>query len=633
MIMQKAAGRYENGIIMAVTMMVNIVLMGICFDFYYDLNDDVLMKDIMAGVYTGTPDGHNMQTLYILGAAIAFLYRVCDSLPWYGIFLFLCQMGSVYLVGVRLLRFCQSRRTKAVCISLLSVFLWGILLPHLTAVQYTVTCTMLAGAAVFLFMTTESGLSIRQFIIRNIPAVLLVILAYQLRTEMLLLVFPFIGLAGLFRWMEEEHFFRKENYRKYGAVIGLILCGMLISRLIDFAAYGSEDWKRFLVFFEKRTEVYDFHPDILTSGEHREYLYSIGLNDAQQKLLENYNFGLDERIDEIVLGKIAAYASTEQATGIPADRRLADLFHKLGEKGRFYLYRTLHGEDAPYNRLILIGYLCVLFAEICSMRRRRVSGPEKQEPERRRRLWKSFGKILAELMLLAVVRTGLWMFILMRDRDPVRITHSLYLAEWMVLLGMILLRSGAAYHAGRIKWALPVLLAVLGLSYLPRSILAVMADGLAREEANRGALAIAEYCREHPDSFYFEDVYSTVGFSQKLFQNTDNSPANYDIMGGWMCKSPLYREKLRHFGIETMEDGLLSGNSVFFITQITEETEAGEAADKGTMTDTLGKGADTDWLTDYYAGKGIRIRLEQIDLIGGKYAVFRLESEKDAAFS
>ena len=37
---------------------------GFFFDLYYDLNDDVLIKDIVSGAYTGTPDAHSIQMLY-----------------------------------------------------------------------------------------------------------------------------------------------------------------------------------------------------------------------------------------------------------------------------------------------------------------------------------------------------------------------------------------------------------------------------------------------------------------------------------------------------------------------------------------------------------------------------------------
>ena len=72
----------------AVVCMIGLwIVLAVCFDFYYDLNDDSAMKDILSGTYTGVPDGHNIQMLYPLGWGIAFLYRICPVIPWYGIFL------------------------------------------------------------------------------------------------------------------------------------------------------------------------------------------------------------------------------------------------------------------------------------------------------------------------------------------------------------------------------------------------------------------------------------------------------------------------------------------------------------------------------------------------------------------
>lgn len=565
----------KNCIIVMLTIIVNVVLMSLFFDFYYDLNDDVMMKDIMAGVYTGTPDGHNMQTLYILGAFISLCYRLCRGIPWYGLFLFVCQMGSLYLIGVRLLHLCKKVWTKAGSMIVLSAFLWGIMLSHLVAIQYTITVAVMAAAAIFLFLMTEKGLSWKQFVLKNIPSIVLVVVAYQLRTEMLLLVFPLICLAGLLRWLEEEHFFQKENYFKYGITVGCILAGMLVSSLLDQMAYGSEEWQKFQTFFDKRTQVYDYHYEVLTSGEHAEYLSSLGLEEAQQELLSNYNFGLDERIDEQLLGEIATYAK-ENTDGTKWS------IGCVAEKGKYYLYRTLHSQDAPYNYMVLAAYLCVAVLGIYQIIR------EKK--------WKT----VWELVLLGGFRTVLWMYILMMGRDPVRITHSLYLAEFAVLVGMIC-------NLGKQKMS-SVLLGLLFVCYLPHSIMTTVSDMKTREEANVDCLAIAEYCKAHPDNFYFEDVYSTVGFSQKIFREVDNQLSNYDIMGGWMCKSPLYYEKLAQFDMTTMEDALLYDDNVYFIM---------ESADN-----------NTNWMQAYYADKGIEVAIEQTDKINDAYVVYRVVEQK-----
>lgn len=569
-------GKDGNYIIVAVTILVNIAALSIFFDFYYDLNDDFFMRDIMSGAYTGAPDGHNIQTLYVLGAFISLFYRLCRPLPWYGLFLLLCQMGSLYAVGVRLLRFCHSLFAKAGCMVLLTLFIWGMILPHMTALHYTFISAILAASALILFLTTPKGLSMKQFLIWNIPSVLLVILAYQLRTEMLLLLFPFIGLAGLFRWVEEEKFFQKENYARYGVVLGCILCGMLISRLIDFAAYGSGEWKQFLTFFNKRTEVYDYHLEILTNGEHGEYLCSIGLNDAQQELLSNYNFGLDESIDAELMSEIAAYASAD-----------SDYFDDIPGIVRTYIYRTLH-EDVPYNRLVIALYFCVVLAGMYAAFAKRDGG----------RRW----SFLWELALIGIVRTALWMFILIRGRYPERITHSLYVAEAALLSGMLCIRL-VKENRRKITMVILALLGILCLYHVPHSVQRAMTEDARKGISYVDSVEIARYCKAHPDNFYFMDVYSTVSHSQKIFQDVDNSLANHDIMGGWLCKSPLYDEKLGKFSIKTMEEGLLRQDSVYFVAS---------------------RDSDIGWLAAYYAGKGISVSVEEADRIGEAYMVYRI---------
>lgn len=603
--------KYGNYVAIILTVLVNVIIMALCFDYYYDLNDDVMMKDVMAGVYAGTPDGHNMQTLYPLGAFISLLYKLFRSLPWYGMFLWLCQIGSLFLIGYRLLGLIKKWQAKLACMLLLTLFIWGVLLPHMIALQYTVTCTILVLAAIFLFMTTKSGLSAKQFIIYNIPSILLAILAYQLRSEMLLLVFPFIGLAGLYKWVEEEKFFEKENYIKYGIVIACIIVGMFVSRMIDFAAYSSEDWKAAVDFFNSRTEIYDFHYDILTSGEHAEYLASIGLSDAQQELLANYNFGLDDDINEELMAEIAKYAASDTMGASSLTKRIFDRISQ-------YIYRTLHGGDFPYNFLIIIGYACVFVSGMWSALK---SGRNKKN-------W----NFLWELVLLGIVRTVLWMYILINGREPERITHSLYLAESMVLMGMFCMRHfpgtvqdvhdiendkvgfekfGAKLNIiPSILWLLIVLICFSNLS---KNITVTQADAKKREEANFGADAISQYCRSHPENFYFEDVYSTVSFSQKIFKNVDNSLTNYDIIGGWMCKTPLYGKKLRQFGLGNTQDALLKEEGVYFIIEIPDMES-----------DTY---SGPEWMVEYYQDKGFSAALKQIDVIDNRFAVFQVVEE------
>ena len=90
--------KYENWIIALAALAALVLFTGFKFDYFYDLNDDVLMKDILAGVYTGTPEGHNIQMLWLISAFISLFYRLAGGLPWYGIFLCVCHYGCFFLI-------------------------------------------------------------------------------------------------------------------------------------------------------------------------------------------------------------------------------------------------------------------------------------------------------------------------------------------------------------------------------------------------------------------------------------------------------------------------------------------------------------------------------------------------------
>ena len=63
----------------------------------------------------------------------------------------------------------------------------------------------------------------------------------------------------------------------------------------------------------------------------------------------------------------------------------------------------------------------------------------------------------------------------------------------------------------------------------------------------------------------FEDVYSTVSFSRRIFDSAGRGYANYDILGGWMCGSPLYYDKLRRYGITSVQEALIERGNVYLI--------------------------------------------------------------------
>lgn len=614
--------RYQNRILTFLAMGISALLMAYFFDFYFDLNDDTLMRDIMSGIYSGTPDGHNMQMLYPLGAVIALCYRMNGSFPWYGAFLLLCQFGCFFAVGVRLCTLIDvtgmRRRAWAVHIgkqdiskndgakesvdiwrpfawkllslSGLAFFQWGIWLTHMVNIQYTITSGMLAGTAVFLFLTDS-----------RIPSLLLFLLAFQLRSEMALLVLPFLGLAGVFRWWEDRPVFTGKNLQKYGGLLLLLLAGMGLSLGADALAYGGE-WQEFRRFFDDRTTIYDFYQEVVTDEVYAADLDEMGVWYGARLLLENYNYGLDEKIDGQMLSDVAAYAKEH----VGGARDWGRIFR---EKFLLYRYRSFHGGDAPYNILVGLAYAANAIAAVMLFCKR--AG---------RRHGELCGAVV-QLLLVFLVRTALWMFLLLRGRDPERITHPLYLVEFCLLAGMFLrlvcsavsAQTTDSEHVGsgvlaarKLICGAAAALCLLSAVSMIKAIPTVQADQVRRQEINADWEAIDAYCRARPDTFYFEDVYSTVAFSGKLLERRDNTVSNYDIVGGWICKSPLYREKLAAFEIENAVDALAQGRADFIMSD--EEISL----------------RGLTWLEIPFAGKGMRVSVEEYGRIGEKYGVYQI---------
>ena len=81
-----------------------IVVLGIMavipgiFDYYFALNDDVLINDIVSGRYSGIPDVHNVSMAIPLNVLLACLNHMLPSVPWFGLLLLFSQFGSLYLI-------------------------------------------------------------------------------------------------------------------------------------------------------------------------------------------------------------------------------------------------------------------------------------------------------------------------------------------------------------------------------------------------------------------------------------------------------------------------------------------------------------------------------------------------------
>ena len=163
---------------------------------YYSMNDDGMMKSIMSGAYTGTPDGHAVYMKYPLTGMISMLYRITDRVSWFDGVLIGCFWLSLSSVISRVVQLCKKDLkgiramtliAGAACLSM------GLFLPHLLTLHYTLVAAMVGSSGLFLVMTGACWVS-----------VFLLILCYCIRSQVFFLMLPFLGVAVLWRLLAKK---------------------------------------------------------------------------------------------------------------------------------------------------------------------------------------------------------------------------------------------------------------------------------------------------------------------------------------------------------------------------------------------------------------------------------------------
>ena len=642
--------KHENCILSLAMALILAGILAARFDFYYDLNDDVLIKDILSGVYSGTPDGHTMQLLYPLGALLALLYRGL-SIPVFGAFLLFCQFGSIWAVGYRSTVLVDEERAardgapfapgmcsaasatrlaepavcsawnttaerlgvKGVLLLVEALFWFAAMGSHLVYLQYTVTAGMLAGAAIFWVVTAKGK--------ERFWALLLYWLSFCLRPEMALLCLPLAGAGGLCIWGREKQIFSKESLRHYLGLFAALVIGMGVFYGLDVLAYSDPNWKDFRQFFDERTILYDYHLDFIEQyDENREAYEETGVSRTLQEMLKNYNFGAADEIDTQMFSSLAVQAKKTDAKESVLSQVKKAIWRLVHEN-------WLSKSDLPWNFV----WLAVVFAWCsCCLQK-----------EKRRYFWQP--------VFVVCVGGMLWSYLLMQGRMVDRVTHPLYLAQILLAAGLwgtagnrqLKMRTaekcdavghtdaatGAAIvcsdaenadvshnvntrSAGRIHTVMTA--AVCGVILL-LCILRVpgMWQGVAREQTHRETVNqtnedVFAYCKKHASTLFLEDVYSTVAYSEKIMLDRDK-PFNYDLLGGWLVKSPLTKQKLSAFGYASMGEAARSSEKVCLL------------ADEGT---------DMSWLTEYLEERGEPGMLLRIGSAGEGVEVYQFLSEE-----
>lgn len=500
-----------------------------CIPFVYGIVDDRSMMEIVSGQYLGHPDAHMIFTGYWYSLAVAGLYCLTPKVDWYAICYLLLQCGCMGLMIYRLLGKCRNTAGKAKASAL--IFLWAVVLgiQTFTQITFTTTAAVLAVTVIFWYMTAE-------MFGKKELAILFVLcfLTVELRFSVFCMIVPVCGVLWLFRVWEDR------GKDRGHLLVPLLAAGALILYVMGlFVGYGGKDWRDYNEYNNIRSLIYDYDDYMFPRYEDETELYQrLGIESkSRAKNLYYYNYTADDRIEPVFFGQYLSERRLQM-------RERVNPFQRLKESIKNYVKGTLEGKYQYRHLLALLGYgILALYYGL-------------------RREWKR----CLRTCCVPGVQLVLWLYLIYRGRMPERVLISMNLMLIVPLLILWLEAFSDRKFLGRLQKAgMGILFAALGISAVWH-IATIRQENMETARWNRNVEGLKEYCMEHPENFYFNDVTSLAMTTYNVYLwQKQPYVMNYMSLGDWMSFSPLWKEKLAQEGIDNVKEALYGQENVYLV--------------------------------------------------------------------
>ncbi len=525
------------------------------FPFLYDINDDVAMRNVAAGVITGVPDAHLIHIKFVLGKLISGLYKMVPGFDWYGI----VMVGNIcFSLLILLYRGLEAQKPwlwkmAYIIITLMTFTCLG--LRHLVLFQWTVTAGLIGGSGVFLFFTCRGKERIQTLWEESI-SVLCILLCLCIRDDVFWLVLP---VAGVIFWWRYGSF-RKGRipfYLEHKYVPGALLCGLLLILGTEAFAYRSPQWKEFLSYNRDREAIMDYYgiPDY---EEDMDFYHSIGMSEEEAVNLHRYSLYL---VDGIYSGKMHALAQNAK-----------ELYQKANPPGK----RLGMGAEKIYESLWEPSVLPLAAFAVSLMIGNWMLYARKREE---RKL--SLVAALSGLFLLY------WMYLGYRGRIVDRVVYTLLFLQAFAYLGILMdsllekpeenrkciFEKGNILKFFKERWENPCMAFMVVLSLLVichGQIKELGEESKGRRDYNQQFLEINRYMAERMENIYFMTTFSIETYTDNFTLRRDFAFTNLLSVGGWHSFSELENEKIRKLGIDgqSMEHAILTEADVYVISLV-----------------------------------------------------------------
>lgn len=563
----------------AILTIVTAIVISLMFGYGFSTNDDAMLRNIVNGNYTGTPDAHLIYIMYPLGFILKCLYELTAEVFWYDLFMTGMHYVCWFMIMVRLGNLFQKKVDKIISVTLGLLGLIVIDLSYLVMHQYTILAALLVSVAIFWLITSNHTKGSVYWFEMAIVLVFL-ILSLWVRKQVFYLAMPPVCLAFALK----AYLAHKDNGEKkvmMNKLVFIVILSVLVlgSLGVEKVAYSSEEWKDFLAYNDARTTIYDYY-GIPAYSLHEGTYTDLGLDAGDWLAIDAYN---SELVYDLNLDKMQVLAEKSEQIWMEG--------FQYTSISRMMIYAVVnvfyHNPVQPIGIILTCLYIITLLH--CYKK--------DKKPE-------FVATIVLLLFQFAVVGYFSW-----QGRFLERVSYGFYFIQMMYLLGMILSYAKETEHAKKkslhwcIIWGL-VLVFLFGTTGLYQVLTTLDAKERLNVKCEKWE-AINDYFEQDKEKFYCIDTKSFVFSSELMFVSDDIESSNMIRLGSWVQYSPL--DEQHNNGVDNWLDKLVAGEGYYV-----------QDAIKG-----------MDWINYYLSQKGYTAEAKVIDTIvtadGTVYEVISLE--------
>lgn len=575
------------------------ILTFVCFPPYLATNDDVMLKAIVSGEITGSPEAHLIYIMYPLGLILKLFYSITKAVPWYDFFMMGIHLATYVLLMIRVgeVVIDLNNRFAPALVSIAGGLLFLIVdYKYLVLHQYTSLAATLVAVALFYVLTArikDGALSLKDCIIVGI----LLIMTLWMRKQVFIMSVPLFVLAVVYRVLEgfskKSHSTKgekdtednqsnvqvvsqeslrecdsgktdRQNHMKWLIFPTVIIALVLLSILADKLAYSGEEWKSFLAYNDARTDVYDYY-GFPNYGEYTEEYDALGIKESDLYPLGEWDLALFENCKKDSM------------------QEMADFTGSVWKSIHYQKWEIRHTAVNVLSLIIFqdvqpIGWILAVVS---------VLAPVLLFIAKRRKA--------AVVILFALLYEGAFVtYFVFRTRFPERVSYGLYLMIFAFILAVVLRELEGILKENRIQKIMRVVPIAIIVILTVSAIIRIRLFQPTYEETRLQALNWEEcnsYFANHSEKVYYLKTATFAPFGEKMFKTSTFEEGNILRMGTWIMGSPLYDAQLRTRGNKPWE-AIVTDEKIYYVQD---------------------PAIDTEWIVNFYKGQGMDVTVETVD--------------------